>query len=970
MTNAAVAPTATPVSSELAVDRDNPWPGLGAFSETARSYFNGRDRESAALLRLVSQEQLTVLFGASGLGKTSLLQAGLFPKIRQQMLPVYVRLNFDQVTNPLIEQVQAALEAEVEKHGVDAPSVRSGESLWAYLHRSGLEFWSKQNRLLIPLFVFDQFEEVVTLGAAVPQSIAQFRTDLANLIENRVPAALTSSHSEGDRAELSLDNRGYKILLSFREDFLPALEEWKRDIPSILRNRLRLLPMSEDEAFRAVHNTAPHLAPEPIARKIVSFVADAGSGSGETTGGETIEPAVLSLLCAGLNERRKKQNKTQIDEELLAGAGKEILAEYYERAVEGMPNRVKRFIEEELITERGFRKPCYRDDARSLHRITDEEITKLVNRRLVRIEPAGRTEKIELIHDVIAPIVKRQRDVDRRWNHRVAILRAAVFSLVVLIILAVAIITTRLYMRTEAALAAERKANASQQRTAGLAKKFQDAQRVLTLYLTAVSSQHESDAEELAADLRAQGQKNIADRLDHLYDQDATDDPAIERLRTEYLNAMAEATKEWYAIQKDISDARGVFLPKASASPLGTPRFAQPSLTPDPDKYETRHVSDTLAYQILQSVPISPLPFPLYPSAEPILKLSQILGSRGPVLEEALAKSGKITFQAVGSTGNLKSPSHQVRVADAMLQQFALPLEARPAFFLHLGDIVFNFGESEYYFDQFYAPYRNYPAPILALAGNHEGAVVPGSTASSLQAFLSNFCANAYEHRPEAGTSVRTAQIEPGVYFTLEAPFIRILALYSNVLESVGVISSENGKYPYLADAQLNFLKAALTRIKREGFKGAVVLAVHHPPYVFNSRAAGLTMLREIDAVCRSVGIWPHAVLSGHAMNYERFTRTLDGRETPFIIAGTGGHGIAKLLRRDQKAPTLPALKPELSNGSDVVALEKYNDMDFGYLSVSADAARLTIAFQTASEKSAGQYDSVSVDLNSRKVLK
>jgi len=65
------------------IDAQNPWPGLSAFDEAAERYFNGRDAESVELLRLVGQGPLTVLFGKSGLGKTSLVQAELFPQLQR-----------------------------------------------------------------------------------------------------------------------------------------------------------------------------------------------------------------------------------------------------------------------------------------------------------------------------------------------------------------------------------------------------------------------------------------------------------------------------------------------------------------------------------------------------------------------------------------------------------------------------------------------------------------------------------------------------------------------------------------------------------------------------------------------------------------------------------------------------------------------------------------------------------------------
>jgi hypothetical protein len=70
-----------------------------------------------------------------------------------------------------------------------------------------------------------------------------------------------------------------------------------------------------------------------------------------------------------------------------------------------------------------------------------------------------------------------------------------------------------------------------------------------------------------------------------------------------------------------------------------------------------------------------------------------------------------------------------------------------------------------------YDPFRDYPAPIFAIPGNHDGMVAPNTESVTLDAFLENFCAAGEPpHRtPEAGELVRTAQVQPAVYFTLEA---------------------------------------------------------------------------------------------------------------------------------------------------------------------------------------------------------
>jgi len=430
-----------------------------------------------------------------------------------------------------------------------------------------------------------------------------------------------------------------------------------------------------------------------------------------------------------------------------------------------------------------------------------------------------------------------------------------------------------------------------------------------------------------------------------------------------------------------------------NTAPIQTsgPQFGEPTVSPDPSKFVVKHSAkkDEEAYTILdhEKGSLKPRPFPVVDAVEPILTLAEAIGAKGASVETAIAKSGQIVFHAVGDTGNTKGPKDEDEVADKMVSDFDETNNAAvPSFCYHLGDVVYSFGEAEYYYDQFYDPYRDYPAPIFAIPGNHDGMVAPYSKTPTLQAFLENFCTagQPFHRTPEAGGLARTAGIQPAVYFTLEAPFVRILGLYSNCLEDPGIISSQKGSkqtYPYMSDAQLKFLEAALTRIDIEKFAGAILIAVHHPPYVAvtqtaqTSRAAGKhigspLMLAEIDAVCAKTGVWPHAVLSGHAHNYQRFTRRLDGRETPFVIMGNSGHAHNSLTKKGEPALRTPAVQGPLSNGNDGIVFENYDDQDFGYLRVVVSAQQLHIEYHPASDGPNAKTadDSVTVDLESRKL--
>jgi Calcineurin-like phosphoesterase/Iron/zinc purple acid phosphatase-like protein C len=417
------------------------------------------------------------------------------------------------------------------------------------------------------------------------------------------------------------------------------------------------------------------------------------------------------------------------------------------------------------------------------------------------------------------------------------------------------------------------------------------------------------------------------------------------------------------------------------------PQFGEPVASPDPTKFVVKHASDKEAYTILdrEKGSLKPRPFPIAEAAEPTLTLAEAIGEEGASVEAAITKTGQIVFHAVGDTGNTRGPKDEDEVADKMVSDFDETNTAGvPSFCYHLGDVVYSFGEAEYYYDQFYDPYRNYPAPIFAIAGNHDGMVAPYSTTPTLQAFLDNFCTAGQEpHRtPEAGGLARTAGIQPAIYFTLEAPFVRLLGLYSNCLEDPGMISSQKGAketYPYLPDAQLSFLETALKRVKKEKFAGAVLIAVHHPPYVAvtgtakAAKSAGKHigspfMLADIDTICAATGVWPHAVLSGHAHNYQRFTRRLDGRETPFVIMGNSGHAHNSLTKKGEPALRTPVLQGPLSNGKDEITFENYDDQDFGYLRIIVNQTQLHIEYHPASDgpnaKTADDF--VTVDLKSQ----
>ena len=403
------------------------------------------------------------------------------------------------------------------------------------------------------------------------------------------------------------------------------------------------------------------------------------------------------------------------------------------------------------------------------------------------------------------------------------------------------------------------------------------------------------------------------------------------------------------------------------------PVFGQPTPTPDPTTFEVRHGSDNAAYKKIDALnrehKLDAMPFDAPRGLpEPRLTMAEMYGSAGASISQDVTQAGQLVFHCVGDTGSTRGPDSQNLVADKMTADFDDPAPAdRPQFFFHLGDVVYNFGEAQYYYDQFYDPYRDYPAPIFALAGNHDGMVSPLTPgAKSLAAWLENFCASDFEITPEAGGLSRTAQIQPGVFYTFEAPFVRILCLYSNVLEDPGVIANDT-----IGDAQLTYLAAALARVKSEGFAGALIIAHHHPAYTAGSKHGwSVDLTAQVDKACEAADVWPHAVLSAHAHNYQRFTRAHGDTQIPYIVAGNGGHGLAKLSGSKSGALRTP-MQLQVTAGGDPVTLESYDDGDYGYLRIVVTAAQLRIEYHPASDGATMKTpdDSVTVDLVKRVVV-
>jgi 3',5'-cyclic AMP phosphodiesterase CpdA len=326
---------------------------------------------------------------------------------------------------------------------------------------------------------------------------------------------------------------------------------------------------------------------------------------------------------------------------------------------------------------------------------------------------------------------------------------------------------------------------------------------------------------------------------------------------------------------------------------------------------------------------------------EPRIALADVIGGQAAA---QITAARKISFHSVGDTGDvhLSTAPEQESVIGSMTSDRTAAQPA-PSFLFHLGDVVYFFGERGKYYEQFYSPFRACDLPIFAIPGNHDAVVIDRrhheeSPEPSLAGFQANFCATAPGPAADAAGVKREVMDQPGVYFTLDAPFVSIIGLYTNALEGPGIISpsklSSNQAVERVGSAQLEFLKSELVRLKpeREAKERAVIVACHHPPASLDDTHGGSACLTgDLDQAFAESGLVPDAVLSGHAHLYERWHRKVGGRDVPYLIAGSGGYGLGK-VKSGLKYPIKWA-------GFEI---KKEPIADYGYLLLSVDMTLAT----------------------------
>jgi formylglycine-generating enzyme required for sulfatase activity len=400
------------------------YPGPRSFADDQVDgyLFFGRDQEKEELLHRVRASRLLVLFGKSGLGKTSLLQAGLYPRLRDHaLLPVPVRFN-----QPGIDPVAVVLRALAEtcrSQGIEFDQPESG-SLWEVLKSTDL--W-KGDVLWTPVLVLDQFEEIFTLQTEEVRT--GLATALGELASPGLPTRIRQTIRPGERAPYTDTPPDVRIILSLREEYVGALEQLVPTVPTLFERRFRLSPLTREMACQAVIKPATVDVPQVFATRPFVYKDATLSGMMEflvNRQGE-VEPFQLQIICQYVEQQvaehqRQGQGVVEVDERILNGRAvmEDLLQDFYRRAVGQLPGwplswqrgRARRLCERGLLSPTGHRVSMEAGQIKKQYHMREMSLEVLTEARLLRKEsrPALEGFYYELSHDSLTgPVMKRRR---------------------------------------------------------------------------------------------------------------------------------------------------------------------------------------------------------------------------------------------------------------------------------------------------------------------------------------------------------------------------------------------------------------------------------------------------------------------------------------------------------------------------------------------------------------------------------
>ena len=411
--------------------KHNPWLGLESYQENQIIY--GRNEEIEDLSQRVLNDFDTIVYGKSGIGKTSIINAGVLPIVRKNgFVPIVLRLDHSNKIK-YISQIKEAIGKDVEIIETASAKNVDKELLWEFFHRHKFLVDGERVKLML---VFDQFEEMFTLQqTAIIRN--EFFKEFADVLNNAMPKDLAfnseDSNTEDVQSDIQVegfasmvnvfDNVNYGIvcpetqyvndnnihfIFILREDFLSEFEFYTTKIPSLKLHRFALRPLNEEQAAEIITKPRPGFISIDVAHLIIETITGRSDFSLGNEPEIEVDAAVLSLFLSRIYQKLG-DNDDVISAQIVKQFGSNIIKDFYLESIESLSDAEIYLLEDKLLTSNNHRNNIsYSDFCRYINK---NKIDSLIhNKKLLRTFNYGNDIRIEFIHDILCPIIKEIKD--------------------------------------------------------------------------------------------------------------------------------------------------------------------------------------------------------------------------------------------------------------------------------------------------------------------------------------------------------------------------------------------------------------------------------------------------------------------------------------------------------------------------------------------------------------------------------
>ena len=391
----------------------SPWPGLASYDESGYT-FSGRQRATAELINIIESCDFATLYGKTGIGKTSLLKAGVFPVLRQRgFVPIYIRLgqmdNKVSLTKQIIDSLSEAVDAF--RLDIDGDCYKLDKNyddinyLWKYFHTRFFSKIGDEKTRVIPVLILDQFEELfVKHSEEVKRLHAERRPDpvvnLLKQIRQLISDNLIVPNQKGWNSTYDC-----RFLISIREDCLFYLEDVadKEFLPELKVNRYRLAALSPDDAKLAIIEPGKDIIEEKdikvVSEKIITAVQEDGE----------VSSIMLSLICNLLYENLERGKKINASE--VVNLSTTSLKKFYLDVTQQLPIG-ERYDLECLLVKEGRR--CLNVTYEAFHeKIPDGDYLFEGKARILN-KGDKKPYFVEIIHDRLAQTIEETKELTKQ----------------------------------------------------------------------------------------------------------------------------------------------------------------------------------------------------------------------------------------------------------------------------------------------------------------------------------------------------------------------------------------------------------------------------------------------------------------------------------------------------------------------------------------------------------------------------